>query len=208
MKPTDFAMHVTNFLTHYLAALRNLSPNTIKAYRDVFTLLLRFCRDVRGIALERLSLAQIDASACGGVPRSPGQRSAGLNPHAKPSARGFACILPLRAVGSTRALAAVPADPGHSSAATCALDRRVSLQRVPRADPRATRFAYACRPQRCSHVERTLRHRRSGAGVDRSERRRCAPGPTTTATAHGQGTQDARRALDGRDGRAVARPST
>ena len=60
MKPTDFSVHVTNFLTHYLAALRNLSPNTIKAYRDVFTLLLRFCRDVRGIALERLSLAQID----------------------------------------------------------------------------------------------------------------------------------------------------
>jgi integrase/recombinase XerD len=62
MKPTDFSVHVTNFLTHYLAAQRNLSPNTIKAYRDVFTLLLRFCRDVRGIALERLSLAQIDAS--------------------------------------------------------------------------------------------------------------------------------------------------
>jgi integrase/recombinase XerD len=61
MKPTDLSMHVTNFLTHYLAAQRNLSPNTIKAYRDVFTLLLRFCRDVRGIALERLSLAQIDA---------------------------------------------------------------------------------------------------------------------------------------------------
>jgi len=37
-------------------------PNTIKAYRDVFTLLLRFCRDRRAIALERLSLAQIDAS--------------------------------------------------------------------------------------------------------------------------------------------------
>jgi site-specific recombinase XerD len=62
MKPTDFSVHVTNFLTHYLAALRNLSPNTIKAYRDVFTLLLRFCRDVRGIALERLSLVQIDVS--------------------------------------------------------------------------------------------------------------------------------------------------
>ena len=61
MKPTDLSIHVTNFLTHYLAAQRNLSPNTIKAYRDVFTLLLRFCRDVRGIALERLSLAQIDA---------------------------------------------------------------------------------------------------------------------------------------------------
>jgi site-specific recombinase XerD len=61
MKPTDLSVHVTNFLTHYLAAQRNLSPNTIKAYRDVFTLLLRFCRDVRGIALERLSLARIDA---------------------------------------------------------------------------------------------------------------------------------------------------
>jgi len=62
MKPTDFSMHVTNFLTHYLAAQRNLSPNTIKGYRDVFILLLRFCRDDRGIPPERLSLAQIDAS--------------------------------------------------------------------------------------------------------------------------------------------------
>jgi integrase/recombinase XerD len=62
MKPTDFSVHVTTFLTHYLAAQRNVSPNTIKAYRDVFTLLLRFCRDVQGIALERLRLEQIDAS--------------------------------------------------------------------------------------------------------------------------------------------------
>jgi integrase/recombinase XerD len=61
MKPTDLSIHVTKFLTHYLAAQRNLSPNTIKAYRDVFSLLLRFCRDNCGIALERLSLAQIEA---------------------------------------------------------------------------------------------------------------------------------------------------
>jgi len=61
MKPTDFSVQVTNFLTHYLAGQRNLSPNTIKAYRDVFTLLLRYCRDVRGMALERLSIADIDA---------------------------------------------------------------------------------------------------------------------------------------------------
>jgi integrase/recombinase XerD len=60
MKPTDFSVQVTKFLTHHLGAQRNLSPNTIKAYRDVFSLLLRFCRDVRGIALERLSLAHID----------------------------------------------------------------------------------------------------------------------------------------------------
>ncbi len=62
MKPTDFSIHVTDFLTHYLGAQRNLSPHTIKAYRDVFTLLLRFCRDVRGIAPEKLCLEQIDVA--------------------------------------------------------------------------------------------------------------------------------------------------
>jgi integrase/recombinase XerD len=60
MKPTDFSIHVTNFLTHHLAAQRGLSPNTIKAYRDAFTLFLRFCRDVRGIAPEKLRLQQVD----------------------------------------------------------------------------------------------------------------------------------------------------
>src|SRR6516165_4219555 len=62
MKPTDFSIHVTSFLTHYLAAQRNLSPNTVKAYRDVFTLLLRFCRDFQGIAPEKLRLEQVDVS--------------------------------------------------------------------------------------------------------------------------------------------------
>ena len=62
MKPTDLSVHVTNFLTRHLAAQRNLSPNTIKAYRDVFTLVLRFGRDVRGIAVERLALADIDVT--------------------------------------------------------------------------------------------------------------------------------------------------
>ena len=62
MKPTDFSIHVTEFLTHYLGAQRNLSPNTIKAYRDVFTLLLRFCRDVRGIPPEKLRLEHIDVA--------------------------------------------------------------------------------------------------------------------------------------------------
>jgi integrase/recombinase XerD len=47
---------------HYLGAQRNLSPNTIKAYRDVFTLLLRFCRDVQGISPEKLRLEQVDVS--------------------------------------------------------------------------------------------------------------------------------------------------
>jgi site-specific recombinase XerD len=60
MRPTALATHVTAFLVHYLTAQRNLSPHTIKAYRDVFTLLLRYCRDVQGIPLERLQLEQLD----------------------------------------------------------------------------------------------------------------------------------------------------
>jgi site-specific recombinase XerD len=60
MKPTTLSVHVSHFLSHYLADQRNLSPNTIKAYRDVFVLLLRFCRDERGITVERLKLEQIE----------------------------------------------------------------------------------------------------------------------------------------------------
>lgn len=61
MKPTTLSAHISHFLSHYLAGQRNLSPNTIKAYRDVFVLLLRFCRDVKGIPIEKLELEQIDA---------------------------------------------------------------------------------------------------------------------------------------------------
>ena len=60
MSPTDFATHLTAFLTRYLPAQRNVSPNTIKSYRDAFVLLLRYCRDVRRLAPDRLGLEQID----------------------------------------------------------------------------------------------------------------------------------------------------
>ena len=60
MKPTDFSIYLSRFLTNYLAGQRNLSPNTIKAYRDVFILLLRFCRDVKNIPIEKLQLKQVD----------------------------------------------------------------------------------------------------------------------------------------------------
>jgi len=36
MKPTDFAIRLTNFLGEYLPAQKNVSSNTIKAYRDAF----------------------------------------------------------------------------------------------------------------------------------------------------------------------------
>jgi len=60
MKPTDFSIYLSHFLSNYLAGQKSLSPNTIKAYRDVFILLLRFCRDVKNITVEKLRLEQIN----------------------------------------------------------------------------------------------------------------------------------------------------
>ena len=56
---TDYAKATTSFFTRYLAGTRNLSPNTIKSYRDTFRLFLNYCRDTRGIVPEKLSFAKI-----------------------------------------------------------------------------------------------------------------------------------------------------
>jgi integrase/recombinase XerD len=61
MRPTDFAHRLSGFLTQYLSAQRDLSPNTIKAYRDAFVLLLRYCHEGRRLSVERLTLEQFDA---------------------------------------------------------------------------------------------------------------------------------------------------
>ena len=62
MRPTNFATHLTAFLTNYLPAHRNVEPEHHRAYRDAFVLLLRYCRDVRRLAPDRLSLEQIEPS--------------------------------------------------------------------------------------------------------------------------------------------------
>lgn len=54
-------MHLTSYLGHYLPHQRNTSPNTIKAYRDVFTLLLRYCKEKRNIPPEKLKIEDLDA---------------------------------------------------------------------------------------------------------------------------------------------------
>lgn len=56
MIPTDFATHITAYLGRYLPGQRNVSTNTIRSYRDTFSLLLAYCRDVCALALERLTL--------------------------------------------------------------------------------------------------------------------------------------------------------
>lgn len=61
MKPTDFAEHLTAFLSTYLTSQKNVSKNTIYSYRDTFKLLLRYCQDVKQIPAERLNLAKFTA---------------------------------------------------------------------------------------------------------------------------------------------------
>jgi integrase/recombinase XerD len=60
MQPTALAQYLPAFLTQYLPAQRNASPHTITAYRDTCKLLLRFCRDHRGIPPHQLPVAQRD----------------------------------------------------------------------------------------------------------------------------------------------------
>lgn len=59
-KTTDFATCVSEYFTKHLAGTRNLSPNTIKSYRDTFCLLLQFMREDMNAKIERISLADID----------------------------------------------------------------------------------------------------------------------------------------------------
>jgi len=58
--PTDFAQHLTEFLSYYLPNQKNASKNTIASYRDTFKLLIRFCQDEKGIPAERLYIKNLD----------------------------------------------------------------------------------------------------------------------------------------------------
>jgi integrase/recombinase XerD len=62
MKPTDFAKALSQYLSAYLPGQRNVSPNTISSYRDTFKLFLTYCKQGKGLTIERLGLAQIDES--------------------------------------------------------------------------------------------------------------------------------------------------
>lgn len=58
MKPSDFSILLTKYLTYFLPVQRNLSANTIKSYRDTFKLLLSYCRDVKKLNIAKLTLKQ------------------------------------------------------------------------------------------------------------------------------------------------------
>ncbi|MDA3952158.1 MAG: site-specific integrase [Bacteroidales bacterium] len=58
-KPTNFAQHLSSFLSEYLVAQRNVSKNTILSYRDTFKLLLKYCSEVKNIRIENLNLEKL-----------------------------------------------------------------------------------------------------------------------------------------------------
>jgi len=60
MKPSDFSVLLTRYLSHFLPVQRNLSSNTIKSYRDTFKLLLMYCRDEKNLNIAKLTLKQLD----------------------------------------------------------------------------------------------------------------------------------------------------
>lgn len=60
MKPTDFSKYLTQFLSEYLPVQKNVSPNTIKSYRDTFKLLLCFCQE-DGLPVEKITMQKLSA---------------------------------------------------------------------------------------------------------------------------------------------------
>ncbi|MCY9698397.1 tyrosine-type recombinase/integrase [Paenibacillus alginolyticus] len=56
-KMNDFAWHLSSFLGKYLAGEKNMSTNTIAAYRDAFRLFLLFCEEKKGIRPDRITLS-------------------------------------------------------------------------------------------------------------------------------------------------------
>jgi len=66
MKPTDFAYCLSNFLTTYLTGQRNLSINTIRSYRDTFSLFLKYFSNEKNISPEKISINTINKESIEG----------------------------------------------------------------------------------------------------------------------------------------------
>lgn len=60
MKPTDFGEQVSRYLGLYLPCQSGGSINTVRSYRDTFSLFLRYCNDIQGLSPQKLTLQHID----------------------------------------------------------------------------------------------------------------------------------------------------
>jgi len=59
MKPTDFSVLLTKYLSEYLPGHRNVSPNTIRSYSDTFRLFLQFCQECKNISPDKLVMKSL-----------------------------------------------------------------------------------------------------------------------------------------------------
>lgn len=60
MKPTDFATQLSRYLGIYLPGQSGGSMNTVRSYRDTFSLFLKYCNDDQKIPPRKLTLERID----------------------------------------------------------------------------------------------------------------------------------------------------
>ena len=59
METTNFAKYLSDFLAKYLPGERNVSPNTILAYKDTFIQFITFMKLQKGISAQKLTLEKI-----------------------------------------------------------------------------------------------------------------------------------------------------
>lgn len=59
-KTNDFAWYLSAFLTKYLPGEKNMSSNTIAAYRDSFRIFLLFCETKKGICPDKVTISTIN----------------------------------------------------------------------------------------------------------------------------------------------------
>ncbi|MDR0696302.1 MAG: site-specific integrase [Christensenellaceae bacterium] len=56
----DFAKHITKYLSEYLPHERNLSPNTIVAYRDAFVLFIDFMKIIKNKPVQNIGMSDLN----------------------------------------------------------------------------------------------------------------------------------------------------
>lgn len=63
MRTKDISFYITRFFYHYLVSQRNVSENTVKAYRDTFLLLFSFMSEEKGIRTDKLKIDDINRAS-------------------------------------------------------------------------------------------------------------------------------------------------
>lgn len=63
MNTKDLSFYIARYFTHYLTNQRNVSENTVKAYRDAFLLLFTFMNEKKGIRTDKLTIDNINRAA-------------------------------------------------------------------------------------------------------------------------------------------------